>query len=172
MKRTLPLLILLFIFSCDTTIKPKYIINPQNNVVSNYTKSEEINKITFFALEKLKISNVKISIVYIPDFLVKEYYGETNSKLEGFIVEPAFNTYQILINSNLDDVNIRRVMFHEIIHLKQSHSGRLITCNNKSAVFNMKSYPDLDMVPYNLRPWEIEAFLYQKTLVSYYNLYE
>jgi hypothetical protein len=172
MKKTLTLLIFLITFSCNTTTKYKYNINTQNNVVNNFTNSDEILKLSYFALDKLKVPNVTVSIVYIPEFLVKLHQSKTNTHLEAFIVEPSVNTYQILINRNLSGVDLRRVLFHEIIHLKQSHSGRLITCNNVLVMFNGVTYPNINLIPYKNRLWESEAFKHQNTLLSFYNLYE
>lgn len=172
MKKISQLLIFLLIFSCDSPKKEAYIIDPQNNVVTNYTQSDEVEKIVFFSLDKLKIPNVKISIVYIPNFIVTLHEKETNSYLEGFIVETSLNTYQILVNRNLNEINLRRVLFHEMIHLKQSHTGRLINCNRMSSQFDGVDYPNIDEVPYLMRPWEYEAFKHQKNLILYYNMYE
>lgn len=170
-KIFLLLLILIFVFSCQSDQKIEYTINTKNNVVTNVTKWDQVTYYSHFALDKLNVDGISVVITHIPSNIIYQYEQENTDVLEGFIVEISLNRYQILINKNLNDVDVKKVIFHEFIHLKQNHSGRLVTCNNKLAEFTGKQYY-IDYVPYRLRPWESEAFKYQNYLISYYNLYE
>lgn len=129
------------------------------------TKWDQVYYYTHFALDKLNIDDVVVVITHIPEIMVSEFEKQGNGQLNGFIVEISLNRFQILINRNLNIIDLRSVIFHELIHLKQANSGRLLTCNNQLAVFENEEYY-LDYVPYRFRPWEIEAFTYQKYLLS------
>lgn len=171
MKKLLILFILFFTFSCNNEEKIPYLIDTKNNFVNNVTKWDQVYYYTHFALDKLNIDGVSVTITHIPQRMVDEFEKQSNQQLNGFIVELSLNRFQILINSNLSVIDLRGVIFHELIHLKQAHSGRLVTCNNQLGVFENEEYY-LDYVPYRFRPWEIEAYKYEKYLLSLNDYYK
>lgn len=170
-KLTLLLLILIILFSCNSDEKIEYSVNTKNNIVNNVTKWDQVTYYSHFALDKLNVDNVTVVITHIPPNLLYQYEQQNTDVLEGFVVEISLNRYQILLNNNLSDMDVKRVIFHEFIHLKQNNSGRLVNCNNEMAEFDGKKYY-IDYVPYRFRPWESEAFKYQSYLVSLSNYYK
>lgn len=169
---TIIILLLLFLFSCDNKKeKIKYISPENNNTVVNVTKWDDVDLYSQFALDKLNVSGVSVVVTHIPDKMIQQYEQENDVYLEGFIVELSLNRFQILINKNLSIVSLRRVVFHEMIHLKQVTSGRLVTCNSDLIEFEKESYY-VEYVPYRFRPWEIEAYKYEKYMLDLNNFYE
>ena len=161
----------IFIFSCEVTEEKIYQPTKFNNKVTNSTKWDDVEHLTYFGLEKLNIPNVSVSVTNIPQRLMNDYEkNNPNTLLEGLIVEIGLNHYQILLNKRLTKHNLHRVLFHELIHLKQSHSGRLTPCNHVSVDFMGKHYPHVNSVPYLQRPWEMEAFEHERYLLRLYNL--
>jgi predicted metallopeptidase len=169
---TIIIFLLFFLFSCNNkNEKIKYISPENNNTVVNVTKWDDIDLYSQFALDKLNVGGVSVVVTYIPNKMVQQYEQENNVYLEGFIVELSLNRFQILINKDLSVFNLRRVVFHEIIHLKQVTSGRLVTCNADLIEFEKNSYY-VKYVPYRYRPWEMEAYKYEKYMLSLNNFYE
>lgn len=162
---------LFLFFSCNSDEKLEYILNTKNNTVLNVTKWDTVDYYSHFALDKLNVDGVTVVITNIPSNMVYQYEQQNTDVLEGFIVEISLNRYQILLNNNLSNMDVKRVLFHEFIHLKQTNSGRLVTCNNELAEFDGKKYY-IDYVPYRFRPWETEAFKYQSDLISLNNFYK
>jgi hypothetical protein len=160
------------LFSCDNkTEKIKYVASENSNNVVNVTKWDEVDTHTQFALDKLNIDGVSLVITHIPDKILQQYENENDVDLEGFIVEISLNRFQILLNKDLNNVSLRRVVYHEMIHLKQVTSGRLITCNIELIEFDKESYY-VDYVPYRYRPWEMEAYKFQNYMLALNNFYE
>lgn len=173
MKNLRYLLIFIFIFSCSTPPEKTYQPNKFDNRVTNSTNWNNIEYLTYFGLEKLNVPNVSVSVTYIPKHLLNQYQKiNPDTKLEGFIVEVGYNHYQILLNKTLEHHSLRRILFHELIHLKQSHTGRLVACNSISTDFMGKHYPDISAVPYRQRPWESESFEFERYMLRLYDLHE
>jgi hypothetical protein len=173
MKKLRLILIFILVFSCTTPPEKIHQPNRFDNSVTNSTQWSNIEYLTYFGLEKLNVPNVNVSVTYIPKTLISQYGKlNPNTVLEGLIVEHGLNHYQILLNRNLAHHSLRRVLFHELIHLKQSHNGRLVPCNAVSADFMGKHYPDISAVPYRERPWEKEAFEFERYMLRLFDLTE
>jgi hypothetical protein len=79
----------------------------------------------------------------------------SETELRAFIIGER-NQYIIYV----DDLNREEsltILSHELIHLQQYSSGRLIRMEDHFMMFDGEAY-NVNEIPYKERPWEIEAF--------------
>ncbi len=159
---------LLFILSCtsENIEKNEYIIKEENLVVN--TTKYDITTISHFTLNILNIKNTTISIAKMPSWMINQ--GPDNSKINGLVIENGLNNFTILLNGDLSLYEGIRTILHEIVHIKQVYNGRLVVCDLKFVEFNGKSY-EIMKYPYNLRPWESEAYYYENIIYKYSNYF-
>ena len=127
-----------------------------NNQIYNRTENLFLDTITHAGLHSLNIKNTAVLIAPIQ---ITEI--ENDLELKGYITQT--DGGYIIFIKNTDKQESITIISHELIHLNQLISKRLI--NRDSAIifdnvkYNIKSIPE-----YNKRPWEIEAFSNQHIL--------
>jgi hypothetical protein len=124
-----------------------------NNIITNKTSKSYLDTLVS---EGLDVLGLKGEFVMIKDMdpARKSSMG-TDMELRAFIIGE-HNQYVIYI----DDLNREEsltILSHELIHLQQYSSGRLIRMEDHFMMFDNEVY-NVDEVPYKERPWEIEAF--------------
>lgn len=78
--------------------------------------------------------------------------------------------YQIVIQPNMGKKNIMWVICHEMVHVKQYAKKELKPLGSTLSMYKQKEY-DEKVVPYNNRPWEIEAQKLDVVLCKRYKRY-
>lgn len=103
--------------------------------------------------------SVFINIIEAP----RKGYGKED--FHGWVIgEPELGQYTIYLTSKTHKYNLPSVIAHEMVHIKQMHTGVLDFEYDKDGlrkdtevIFRGKTY-NLNFVPYQFRPWENEAF--------------
>lgn len=137
---------------------------PITNVVTNKTSQEFLAPIIKTGLYELKIDLVYVIIQPISSLQKSNGLGDENFELKATLV--GNRTQYIIYVGNMDRTEAINVISHELIHLSQYYSGKLIKTKELNSVeWNGEIY-DVTKIPYMERPWEIEAFNKEKELAS------
>ncbi len=121
-----------------------------NNKIYNKTEETFLDTITLAGMHALNIKNTAILITPIQ---ISEI--ENNIELKAYIKETT-GGYIIFIKRSDKDESIK-IISHELVHLNQLISKRLISKDSIIIFDNVKYYIN-NMPEYEKRPWEIEAF--------------
>ena len=125
---------------------------PIKNTVLDKTNTNYLKDIINAGLYELDVDS---STIYIhkmsesmKDNLGKDYI------LKAYIIgnEKQF----IMYVDDIDRMEAIRVISHELIHLQQYRSGRLVKLDGNKVLWEGKEI-DVEKIPYMNRPWEIEA---------------
>jgi len=143
---TMAILLLWFFASCEKEGYNKVPLDP-NIKITNLTNKPYIDTLTNIGLQELKQSNVFIIIKPLVITSVEDL------DLRGYI-EGEGNTFTIYVEDNVRS-EYPLLISHEIIHLVQNTSGRLIIFK-EGVLFDNVLYSH--NTPYVYRPWEQEAF--------------
>ena len=140
----------------------KEIIFTDKNEVVNNTRTSGLDTIVHVGLQKLNIDNISVFISLLT--------AKSNMNIDDDIDIVAYTTkfgdnlYSIYIKED-SQINSIEVIAHELIHLKQYYTGRLIVEDNNilwlGKKVDVKSYSN-----YISRPWEDEAYHQQKDLYN------
>ena len=74
------------------------------------------------------------------------------------VIADSKNSFEIEICKSVDDVEIAYTVFHEMKHVEQLASGRL----RHQGFVTFWEGKDMPLIEYHQRPWEIEAFKFEK----------
>ena len=118
----------------------------------NYQKEYEILNI---GLDFLEIENVYIRIIPLNPKLVKDAFRK-GVQLRGHI-KGLGNQYSLQISHVKGLFGKLFILSHELIHLEQMHTGKLVYLTNNSIEFDGKIYKNIEKMDYDSRPWENEA---------------
>jgi hypothetical protein len=129
------------------------VILSHNNIITNKTSKLYLDTLVS---EGLDVLGLKGEYVMIKDMnpSLKGSLGP-DTELRAFIIGER-NQYIIYV----DDLNREEsltILSHELIHLQQYSSGRLIRMEDHFMMFDGNVY-NVNEIPYKKRPWEIEAF--------------
>ena len=111
-----------------------------------------------FYYRQLKIQDFPVNISF------KEMPGSWLNTINGYVKESSKGKFELSINNKLDFYQSISTMAHEMIHVKQSTRGDLVT-TSKGVLWKGKN---LKWVPYTFKPWEIEAFKREINLTKKY----
>lgn len=106
-------------------------------------------------LNELGLNQVEVLIRSVPVKLMKESEKQGHA-LDGFIIGSG-DRYVLYVNKTLSPVRLRRTIAHELIHLQQIRSKKLIIVDKYSVVWKGKLFKNIDRIEYNSRGWEKEA---------------
>lgn len=124
-----------------------------NNIITNKTSKSYLDTLVSQGLDVLGLRGEFVMIKTM-DPSLKSSLGSDN-ELRAYIIGER-NQYVIYI----DDLNREEsltILSHELIHLQQYSSGRLIKMEDHFIMFDGEVY-NVNEVSYKNRPWEIEAF--------------
>ena len=128
----------------------------KENAVLNRTEKNYLDTVVSVGLDELNISGVTVLI----DPLEKELTtGEYD--IQAHIIGTQ-NQFIIFTDMFSREKSIE-VMSHELIHLQQYNSGRLIKTNG-GVIWEGYFVPSIGNIPYLARPWELEAFVLGENL--------
>lgn len=127
--------------------------------VLNFSGVSYLDTIVNVGVSTMKIKEVNIII------LPFKFEDTLNPLLLGYI-EYSGSYYIIRLKSNLSKEENILILSHELIHLLQEYSGRLLITDN-SIIFDGRYYSPY--IPYFNRLWEIEAFILESQLATEIN---
>jgi predicted metallopeptidase len=121
-------------------------------MVRNRVDVKYLDTILSVGATKMGMSNIYID--------VRELDPKNRYTIEG--VETMAHVYGttnvfLLYTQNLSRKLSISVMAHELIHIWQMHTGKLMPGPKGSLIYDNKYYADGNNIPYDERPWEIEA---------------
>jgi hypothetical protein len=162
-------IITIFIFnSCSCERKDEILINDvnykQSNQVINHIKNNYLENIIYVGLYELRLDSLTVNLYYLPDNLKVVMLGDDKVITNAMVFRNFERNYSIFINENSINKNIVEYIAHELIHIQQFNSNRLIVFNELNYIkFDHKIYLTTQ-TNYQNRPWEIEAFSKQDEL--------
>lgn len=130
------------------------VILSTDNQIYNRTKTPYYDTIMSVGLSSMNIKNVKVIITNLSKETKNNFEGELKAHIRYHQ-----GVFYLFINdeSRVESIDI---ISHEIVHIMQYQSKNLIFENDK--VFYKNTEYNLTNIPYEDRPWEIEAFEKQK----------
>ena len=131
------------------------------NMVANRTDRDYLDSIVYVGLNELNLDSVAITIRQIsPDVQAR---FDSESQLKAHIIGKE-NQYIIFVDEMSRDEAIK-VLSHELIHLKQYYTKKLILEKDKVYWDGREIYQtEINETEYQRRPWEAEAFAGQRGL--------
>jgi predicted metallopeptidase len=131
------------------------------NMVANRTDRDYLDSIVYVGLNELNLDSVAITIRQIsPDVQAR---FDSESQLKAHIIGKE-NQYIIFVDEMSRDEAIK-VLSHELIHLKQYYTKKLILEKDKVYWDGREIYQtEINETEYERRPWEAEAFAGQRGL--------
>ena len=133
----------------------------ENNSVVNTTKQYYMDTVVSVGLDILNIKEDYITVRDMPDEIKGRFSEQNNLDLTASIV--GANDQYVIYIDNVDRYTAIKSLSHELIHLRQYSSGKLRVIGSGVVIWEGKEINVLD-IPYNDRPWEIEAFKEQNDL--------
>jgi len=153
------LVALLIYFIVKQSLREEAVLTfPDTVVVQNATEFKEVDKvlkaISYYVLD---YDTISIAVAKMPKHM--ENVGDL--ELKAFVYKNIFfdDAYLIFISSNLKLSEYKRVMSHEMAHIKQMEEGDLIQPKDLSAPYVIYKGDTINFheVPYDKRPHEIDA---------------
>ena len=131
------------------------------NIVANGTDRDYLDSIVYVGLNELNLDSVAITIRQIsPDV---QAMFDSELQLKAHIIGKG-NQYIIFVDEMGRDEAIK-VLSHELIHLKQYYTKKLILEKDKVYWDGEEIYQrEINETEYQRRPWEAEAFAGQRGL--------
>jgi predicted metallopeptidase len=131
------------------------------NMVANRTETNYLDSIVYVGLNEMNLDSVAITIRQIsPDV---QAMFDSNSQLKAHIIGKG-KQYVIFVDDMSRDEAIK-VLSHELIHLKQYYTKKLILEKDKVIWDGREVYQtEINETKYEQRPWEAEAFAGQRGL--------
>ena len=128
----------------------------QNNTIANFTQMNFLDTVVSVALDHEGIKDKLVVIDKLSDRANERFSGELKAML-------LYNNsaFYIFIDEHSHEEAITTIS-HELIHMNQYLSGDLVVVNEQ-LIWKGENW-NFDGVPYEMRPWEVEAFENQSSL--------
>ena len=131
------------------------------NLIANRTDRNYLDSIVYVGLNEMNLDSVAITIRQISPEVQAMF--DSNSQLKAHIIGKG-NQYIIFVDEMSRDEAIK-VLSHELIHLKQYYTKKLILEKDKVYWDGEEIYQrEINETEYQRRPWEAEAFAGQRGL--------
>lgn len=121
-----------------------------NNLIANYTKMKFLDTVVSVALDHQGIKDRIVVIENLSDETKKNFSGE----LKATVVYHN-SAFYLFIDEHTHEDAIPTIS-HEVIHMQQYLNSDLVV-ENENIYWKEENWT-LDNIPYELRPWEAEAF--------------
>lgn len=125
------------------------------NFINNRTDNKYIDTVMLLAANKLGIDGAIISVFPMSDVSRINFERDNGISLKAFIIGSGYQ--YAVYTEDLTRLEAITVFSHEMIHLKQYNSNRLIVLENGIVKWDGVMM-EVNSIPYNDRPWEKEAF--------------
>lgn len=128
----------------------------KKNVVVNRTSFPYLDTITHVGLSELNIEGITILIREIE----KSKTIEDDYDVNAYVVATrgGGDTYLIFIKKGLTRLKAIDILSHELVHIKQYDSKKLILVGDGYVTWKGGDVQDIGEIPYMDREWEKEAF--------------
>lgn len=126
--------------------------NTRSNHILNLSNVEYANDIIYAGLDELDIDSVNVIVATFPDKLSNKLLQSADLHVDALITYD--NGMYMIYIKNSSQSRLTKVLSHELIHLKQMRTGRLV---NKKTHIEWEGKPYKN-IPYEQREWEDEAF--------------
>jgi hypothetical protein len=131
------------------------------SMVANRTDRDYLDSIVYVGLNEMNLDSIAITIRQISPEVQAMFDSET--QLKAHIIGNE-NQYIIFVDEMSRDEAIK-VLSHELIHLKQYYTKKLILEKDKVIWDGKEIYQsEINEMKYEQRPWEAEAFAGQRSL--------
>lgn len=128
------------------------------NLITNTTQFEYYDTIIHVGLEKLGYEGIDMMVFPLSETAIQNF--SSLGDLNAHIREKDGKYYLFILPSSRQQSIL--TISHELIHLTQYHTKKLIFSNG-IVIWDGKQYI-LDQINYNVRPWEEEAFSKEREL--------
>lgn len=133
-------------------------------IVQGHEDPESIKKAVQYYADYWKIDHMTIVVIFT---------HQLPNNMSGFVkyqVDTNFNTRNaiIKISKNQRGVAQKITLAHEMIHVKQYFYGELIAHTEKDYTWKNQNFPNIQRTSYHDRPWEKEAFYWEKKVFANY----
>jgi len=169
-KIIIPIIIVLLIIignNCNKKQINKFEF-PETLTVNNFTEYSYLDTIIMIVVNKIfNYDTINVDIHYINNNFNKNSTFEYN----GYIEKNKFKNhgYVIFLRKNLSDNLLKKVISHELIHLKQIETGRLVLTDDNNILIYDKTLIILSQTSYLNRGFEIDAFLEESNIFNQLN---
>lgn len=146
----------------DPPFRSDLVITPVHDI-RNWSSIQYADTVLHIALEVLRLDKeitIFIHDMQPPHFRITPTQSGT---LRGFVHVLSGKDYQIFLDSSLSRQVIIETLAHELIHIDQFRSGRLVELSNQEVLFRDQVY-EVSSIDYEDRPWEREAFRHQRPI--------
>jgi hypothetical protein len=146
---------------------------PKIVMTKTFKPTIEITNGTKFDIDTTLLT-IADKIMSLDTLEIHIYYSQITMEKDGIIVNtfaqknPMPHSYTIFIGKNVSKGLINKVLAHEMAHVRQYESGLLIPQDNKTMIYKGDKYY-LPEIPYEKRPFEIDAFNEQYQILSMLN---
>jgi predicted metallopeptidase len=131
------------------------------NMIANRTDRNYLDSIVYVGLNELNLDSVAVTIRQISPEVQAMF--DSNSQLKAHIIGKG-KQYIIFVDEMSRDEAIK-VLSHELVHLKQYYTKKLILEKDKVIWDGREVYQtEINETKYEQRPWEAEAFAGQRGL--------
>lgn len=135
----------------------------EDNYIFNFGEDKYADTIVSVGLKELGVKGCSVTIEEMPQKVKDLFYQQNQMNLQATVFGE--NDMYDILTSDLNRSEAILVLSHELIHLKQYRDGRLDYIDDGFVRFDSKVYKVTD-IPYNNRPWEVEAFNQQYDLAK------
>lgn len=153
-------LIIYFIFTYKEPKLKQIEVEQKNNII-NFTNDKYYDTILHVGLNILNIENVDVVVNRIHEKAKEDFLAQGG--ILGAHLKELNENYYLYIDA-LNKNETITVLSHELIHLEQYHSDKLIYKNDTLIWFGKKF--GRTELPYESRPWEIDAYKRERELAS------
>lgn len=136
--------------------------------LTRIAKFDEIEQLLQWLATRLNITSGEVVLVHNDKILNK--FSNNDLKINALLYETPFRgVYNLIIDSKISNPDL--ILCHEMVHLSQYIKGYLkLDMDNK--IFTWKGAKYDNSLPYDLRPWEREAYSQQGKLYREYKKYK
>lgn len=153
-------LLILMLWKSFYANEPYNIVQIRNvNNITNQTNLEFIDTTLAVGLDIAGISGVNVIIKELTP-QVRHNFQKNNVNVELYAAIIGTRSQFILYVRDMNRTDAIGTIAHEVIHLMQYHSGRLVIFPPKEIIWEGDTLTpdDIYNIPYSNRPWEREAF--------------
>lgn len=132
---------------------------------TRYTNFEETKQLLQWLANRLEITTGEVVLISSSKMLKK--FSTNDIELKALLAPTAFENVYNLYLDDLKPSNFNLILCHEMVHLSQ-YTKKLLKLDLNKKEFTWKGVKYDNSVPYDLRPWENEAYSMQSKLLKEY----
>ena len=153
---------LIWLLSTSKPVVYQPVTLSETNGILNTTPYPYLDTVVDVGLTELGVVGLNVLVQPMSDRIRTRFEDEEGAALEAYIAE-WLDGYVICVNGDLGRNRAIDIMAHELWHLSQYQSKRLVLLGGSEVLWLGTRY-DVLTLPYAERPWEREAFREQGPL--------